>query len=89
MYVHINAVAVTAVFARHLQIIIAYTYLELGYNVKGERLVAKLLEKAKREGDDILYWEGDRSSICKFDSNAAFALFLFPFWFSTLNIPYT
>ena len=37
----------------------------MGQDVKGERLVAKLMEKAKREGDDILYWEGDRNSPCE------------------------
>nr|AFY13480.1 MULTIFUNCin [Balanus glandula] len=45
------------------EILIAHTYLKMGQTVKGERLVAKLMEKAKREGDDVLYWEGDRTSL--------------------------
>ena len=57
-----------SVFWCVLQILIAYTYLEMGQDVKGQRLVAKLLEKGKREGDDILYWEGDRTSLCKYNS---------------------
>ncbi|XP_043193355.1 murinoglobulin-2-like isoform X3 [Amphibalanus amphitrite] len=45
------------------EILLAYTYLNMGQDVKGERLVNKLMSKAKREGDDILYWEGDRDSL--------------------------
>nr|AFY13481.1 MULTIFUNCin [Semibalanus cariosus] len=45
------------------EILIAHTYLKMGQTAKGERLVAKLMKKAKREGDDIIYWEGDRTSL--------------------------
>ncbi|XP_037081474.1 alpha-2-macroglobulin-like protein 1 [Pollicipes pollicipes] len=45
------------------EILMAHTYLKMGQDVKGERLVAKLMDRAKREGDDVLYWEGDRSTI--------------------------
>nr|BAM28692.1 settlement inducing protein complex [Megabalanus coccopoma] len=44
------------------EILITYTYLELGNAAKGKRMVDDLLKKAKREGDDIVYWEGNRTS---------------------------
>ena len=40
----------------------AYTYLSMGQEVKGKRLVDKLMTRASREGYDVLYWRGDRSS---------------------------
>nr|AFY13482.1 MULTIFUNCin [Chthamalus fissus] len=45
------------------EILMAYTYLKMGVTTKGQRMVDKLLEKATQEGYDVLYWEGDRSSI--------------------------
>ncbi|KAF0287975.1 Pregnancy zone protein [Amphibalanus amphitrite] len=47
----------------YAEVLLAYTYLKMGEYAEGERLVNELMSKAKREGDDILYWEGDRNSL--------------------------
>ncbi|XP_037083771.1 alpha-1-macroglobulin-like isoform X2 [Pollicipes pollicipes] len=45
------------------EVLLAYTHVVLGREQRGQQLVSALMQKAKTEGPDALFWEGDRHSI--------------------------
>ncbi|XP_037083763.1 LOW QUALITY PROTEIN: murinoglobulin-1-like, partial [Pollicipes pollicipes] len=47
----------------YAEVLLAYTHVALGREQRGQQLVSALMQKAKTEGPDALFWEGVRRSI--------------------------
>ncbi|XP_037082137.1 LOW QUALITY PROTEIN: alpha-1-macroglobulin-like [Pollicipes pollicipes] len=47
----------------YAEVLLAYTHVTLGREQRGQQLVSALMQKAKTDGPDALFWEGDRRSI--------------------------
>ncbi|XP_037084417.1 murinoglobulin-1-like [Pollicipes pollicipes] len=47
----------------YAEVLLAYTHVALGREQRGQQLVSALMQKAKTDGPDTLFWEGDRRSI--------------------------
>ncbi|XP_037083775.1 ovostatin-like isoform X1 [Pollicipes pollicipes] len=47
----------------YAEVLLAYTHVVLGREQRGQQLVSALMQKAKTEGSDALFWEGDCRSI--------------------------
>ncbi|XP_037084525.1 murinoglobulin-1-like isoform X2 [Pollicipes pollicipes] len=47
----------------YAEVLIAYTHVALGREQRGQQLISALMQKAKTDGPDALFWEGDRRSI--------------------------